>query len=47
MRARLLRSWPSLSYHFGLMPWQVGRLTAPELQGYLDALEEIADAQEG
>lgn len=29
------------------MPWQVGLLTVPELQGYLDALEDINDAGEG
>ena len=44
MRARLLPAWPNLSHYFGLMPWDVGRLTAPELKGYLDALDDIADA---
>lgn len=28
--------------HFGLKPWDVGRLTAWELHEYLDALEAIA-----
>jgi len=41
VRARLLGAWPGLTYHFNLHPWDVGRLTAPELNGYLEALEEL------
>jgi hypothetical protein len=31
--------------HFNLHPWDVGRLTVPELNAYVEALEDIARAQ--
>ena len=42
MRRRLRRSWPSLSHHFGIHPWDVDRLTYGELDAYLDELAAIA-----
>jgi len=41
VRAAARRSWPSLTYHFGIKPWEVGRLSAGELNEYLAALEEL------
>lgn len=44
MRARLLEAWPGLSHYFGLHPWDVGRLTGPELLRYLSELKAINEA---
>lgn len=41
MRARLAERWPALSYHFGLHPWDVGRLSLVEMNAYLEALEAL------
>lgn len=45
MRARLLKSWPDLTYLFGVTPMNFDELTIPELNGYLAAVQRIA-AQE-
>ncbi len=47
MRAALHTVWPALSYHFGIHPWNVDRLSAAEVRVYLDALEEINERAKG
>lgn len=42
MRAALLPVWPALSKHYGLHPWDVDRLSAAEMNQYLDGLAELA-----
>lgn len=37
MRRRLLKSWPALTKFYGLMPWDVARLTPDELNEYTKA----------
>jgi hypothetical protein len=34
-------AWPALSYHFGIHPWDVERLTHVEIATYLDALADL------
>lgn len=41
MRRALVKSWPALSYHFGLHPWDLERLTPAELRAYLDDLDAM------
>lgn len=45
IRARLLQLWPNLSHYFGIKPWEVGRLTVPELNEYQRWIKELADQQ--
>lgn len=42
MRRRLLKAWPALSYHFGLRPWDVDRLSMDELNEYLVQIPKVA-----
>lgn len=36
MRRRLVELWPALSSEFGIMPWDVDRLTVDELRCYVE-----------
>jgi hypothetical protein len=47
VRAALEDAWPALSETFGLMPWDVERLTLGELNAYSDALRRRAKQQRG
>lgn len=40
----MLKAWPALSYHFGLHPWDVGRLSEIEIDFYLEALRDLNEA---
>lgn len=40
MRAVLLDALPTLAHFYGLMPWDVDRLTPLELRAMLDALPD-------
>jgi len=44
LRARLLTACPVLSKEFGIHPWDYARLSVAELNQYLDALREMAQA---
>lgn len=41
MRRALRAVLPSLSFHFGIHPWQVDDLTFGEVALYLSALEDL------
>ena len=45
MRARLLHSWPALSFHFGIHPWDLDRLSPFELDAYIGALDDINEGR--
>ena len=36
-----LRAWPALSRVYGLMPWDVERLTPDEVTAYLEDLKQL------
>jgi len=47
VRATLVGAWPSLSRLYGIHPWDIHRLSIPELNAYLEDLEEYARASRG
>ena len=46
MRRALLRSWPALTKFFGLMPWDVERLTGDELREYVKQFDAVQREQQ-
>ncbi len=47
MRRALLPAWPALAHHFNLHPPDLEWLTYDEIEAYLEALRDIADANGG
>lgn len=42
MRRELRRTLPALSFHFGIQPWDLDRMTYGEIEVYLEALAELS-----
>jgi hypothetical protein len=41
LRRALRKQLPAFSYHFGIHPWDIERLTYGEIETYLDALADL------
>jgi hypothetical protein len=42
VRRTLRKQLPALSYHFGLLPWDIDRLLFGEVTVYLEALKALS-----
>ena len=41
MRRVAVNRLPALAHFFGIRPWDLDRLTAPEIEACIDALDEL------